>query len=122
MIIGPIDPRHHARMNPTGIVQLTRLADISYQRGLHNVCQTANDDHTPRGVPGACELQVVLILLDAEQIAPAEKARKKFKNFTLDIPEFKLPNGFATALIGENGAGKTTLLNIYRYLPLFQWL
>lgn len=37
---------------------------------------------------------------------------KKFKNFTLDIPELKIPAGFATALIGENGAGKTTLLNI----------
>ncbi|MBR4726131.1 MAG: ABC transporter ATP-binding protein [Lachnospiraceae bacterium] len=37
---------------------------------------------------------------------------KKYKNFTLDIPDMKIPQGFATALIGENGAGKTTLLNI----------
>lgn len=37
---------------------------------------------------------------------------KKFKNFTLDIPELNIPEGLATALIGENGAGKTTLLNI----------
>ena len=37
---------------------------------------------------------------------------KKYKNFTLDVPEFHIPKGFATALIGENGAGKTTLLNI----------
>lgn len=36
---------------------------------------------------------------------------KKFKGFTLDIPCLKIPQGFATALIGENGAGKTTLLN-----------
>lgn len=38
--------------------------------------------------------------------------RKKFKNFVLDIPDLRIPKGFATALIGENGAGKTTLMNI----------
>lgn len=37
---------------------------------------------------------------------------KEYKNFKLDIPEFEIPKGFATALIGENGAGKTTLLNM----------
>jgi ABC-2 type transport system ATP-binding protein len=37
---------------------------------------------------------------------------KKFKGFQLDIPELKVPKGFATALIGENGAGKSTLMNI----------
>ncbi len=37
---------------------------------------------------------------------------KEYKNFTLDVPELEIPQGFATALIGENGAGKTTLLNI----------
>ena len=37
---------------------------------------------------------------------------KEYKNFKLDIPEFEIPQGFATALIGENGAGKTTLLNM----------
>lgn len=41
-----------------------------------------------------------------------ENIYKKFKHFELDIPSFKVPQGFATALIGENGAGKTTLLNI----------
>ena len=38
--------------------------------------------------------------------------KKKFKGFQLDIPEFHIPQGFATALIGENGAGKSTLINI----------
>lgn len=37
---------------------------------------------------------------------------KRLGSFVLDIPEFHLPKGFATALIGENGAGKTTFLNI----------
>lgn len=36
---------------------------------------------------------------------------KKYKNFELKLNEFKIPEGFATALIGENGAGKSTLLN-----------
>lgn len=38
--------------------------------------------------------------------------QKKYKKFALDIPQLRIPKGFATALIGENGAGKTTLLNI----------
>lgn len=38
--------------------------------------------------------------------------KKKFKGFLLDIPECRIPKGFATALIGENGAGKSTFLNI----------
>ncbi len=37
---------------------------------------------------------------------------KKFKGFELNIPVLEIPEGFATALIGENGAGKSTLLNI----------
>ena len=47
-----------------------------------------------------------------EQAVRAANLLKKFKNFTLDIPSLGIPQGFATALIGENGAGKTTLLNI----------
>lgn len=42
----------------------------------------------------------------------AAKITKKLKNFTLDVENFAIPQGFSTALIGENGAGKTTLLNI----------
>ena len=43
---------------------------------------------------------------------------KKYKNFTLDIGDLKIPKGFATALIGENGAGKTTLLDILAGIKL----
>ena len=38
--------------------------------------------------------------------------KKKYRGFELSVPRLDVPEGFATALIGENGAGKTTLLNI----------
>lgn len=50
--------------------------------------------------------------MSLEYVMKGENIEKKFKGFTLDIPELKIPKGFATALIGENGAGKSTLMNI----------
>lgn len=50
--------------------------------------------------------------MEFTNVIEGKNIEKKFKDFTLDIPEFNIPRGFATALIGENGAGKTTLLNI----------
>ena len=50
--------------------------------------------------------------MDQSNIIEAQNIKKHFKSFDLDIPDFRLPKGFATALIGENGAGKSTLLNI----------
>ena len=47
-----------------------------------------------------------------ENVIEAHNIRKKFRKFELNIPEFAVPKGFSTALIGENGAGKSTLLNI----------
>lgn len=44
--------------------------------------------------------------------------KKEYKDFGLDIPDLKIPKGYATALVGENGAGKTTLLNILAGLQL----
>ena len=41
-----------------------------------------------------------------------ENIVKKYKNFELNVPVVDIPQGFATALIGENGAGKSTLLDI----------
>jgi len=50
--------------------------------------------------------------MENNYVIEAQGIKKKYKGFTLNIPELKIPKGFATALIGENGAGKTTLLNI----------
>ena len=47
----------------------------------------------------------------------AAKITKELKNFTLDVENFAIPQGFATALIGENGAGKSTLSQAIMGLP-----
>ena len=50
--------------------------------------------------------------MENKYVIEGKNIRKTYGKFTLDMPEVKIPKGFATALIGENGAGKTTLLNI----------
>lgn len=47
-----------------------------------------------------------------------KEIRRKYKKFVLDVPELRVPKGYATALVGENGAGKTTLLDILVGLQL----
>lgn len=56
--------------------------------------------------------------MENNYVIEAHDIKKKYRGFTLDIPELKIPRGFATALIGENGAGKTTLLNILSGIQL----
>ena len=45
-------------------------------------------------------------------VVHGEDIVKKYSGFELNIPKLDIPEGFATALIGENGAGKSTLLDI----------
>lgn len=57
--------------------------------------------------------------LTMEYVITGSDIKKEYKglawdapSFVLDIPSLKIPQGFATALIGENGAGKTTLMSL----------
>ena len=48
--------------------------------------------------------------MNTEAILEVKDLKKKYRKFTLDVPQLQIPKGFVTALIGENGAGKTTLI------------
>ena len=37
---------------------------------------------------------------------------KGYPGFSLDIPQFVLPQGSIVGLVGENGAGKSTLIKL----------
>lgn len=50
--------------------------------------------------------------MEFNSIIHGENLVKKYKKFELNIPTLDIPEGFATALIGENGAGKSTLMDI----------
>ena len=56
--------------------------------------------------------------MNTSNVIEAKNIVKKYKGFTLNVPEVHIPEGFATALVGENGAGKTTLMNILSGLRL----
>ena len=47
MIIGPINPRHRTRLNPTGIRNLARFAHIGHQRGFRHIFQASDDSQSP---------------------------------------------------------------------------
>ena len=53
----------------------------------------------------------VIIMLD-EYVIKSNNINKKFGSFELNLENFRIRKGLATALVGENGAGKSTLLNI----------
>ena len=44
----------------------------------------------------------------------AAKITKELKNFTLDVENFAIPQGFATALIGENAPGVPRFCGVVR--------
>lgn len=50
--------------------------------------------------------------METQAVVVIKDLQKRFKGFELNIPALQIPEGFATALIGENGAGKSTLMNI----------
>ena len=50
--------------------------------------------------------------METQAVITMNNVKKGFKGFELNLPELQIPEGFATALIGENGAGKSTLMNI----------
>lgn len=50
--------------------------------------------------------------METQSVVTIKDLKKRFKGFELDVPRLEIPEGFATALIGENGAGKSTLMNI----------
>lgn len=50
--------------------------------------------------------------MDTTSVIEVNNLCKKFKGFELTIDKLNIPEGFATALIGENGAGKSTFINI----------
>ena len=54
MIIGPVDPRHRAGMNPTGIGNLTGFRHIGHQRRFHHVGQRTDDGKAPGESPPYC--------------------------------------------------------------------
>lgn len=50
--------------------------------------------------------------METQSVITMNNVKKRFKGFELNLPELQIPEGFATALVGENGAGKSTLMNI----------
>ena len=60
MIVGPVDPGYHARLDPVGIGQLTRLGDIGDEGRGHDISQGAKDQCAPGTMPFIRYFYVVL--------------------------------------------------------------
>lgn len=52
------------------------------------------------------------ISMKFDYVISGKNLKKRYKDFSLNIPSLEIPRGFSTAVIGENGAGKTTLIEM----------
>ena len=74
--------------------------------------RAAESEGRMTGRAAEAEEKMARRISEMEEVISGRNLYKKYKGFELSVPQFGIPKGFATALIGENGAGKTTLLNI----------
>ena len=79
VIVGPVNPRNHARLNPRNIVKLAVGGHIGNQCRFHNISKIANNSHAPRRQVRASDFGLVLIGADVENLnvtAIVPKARR----------------------------------------------
>ena len=75
MIVGPVNPRHDAGLNPTYVGYLAGLTNVGDERRLHYLGQGADNGHTPGSVPAAFDTHFVLVRYHAEKFALIVEAR-----------------------------------------------
>ena len=80
VVVGPVDPRHHARVNPVGIVQFAEFAEVGDQGRFHHFGQRADDDHAPGRMVGNLAF-VGLVRHHAEDFAVVVQAGRALSLF-----------------------------------------
>ena len=75
VIVSPVDPRHHAGLNPTGIGNFTRLGHVGDERRLNDISQRTHNDYTPRRMPRPADFNFILIRNDTIEFAFAMETR-----------------------------------------------